>query len=267
MMYKFVIQRSRDCASYSVVISLTTKLKYESDLWMYLWSGCKRRGPLHKPVGQASATSPYNSVFQPTSSKRTYLGNLRQPAYPSSQLSSSASPTSSAPATPRGPQLHPTHVASLHGILFYACAALTGGGDGKLTAAGGGGGGSRRLFLLPYPSQGLVHLMLHFGKRLLLHGLLARRQRAGQRLPRCLERLQPQLLASSASSPPTTAKNHQRNSPTAKQYAPKIESQRNSIFLAAGSQEISFLAVCSSRQVNSFSWLLATAKLILFHGS
>jgi len=185
--------------------SLTTKLKYESDLWMYLWSGCKRRGPLQKPVGQASASSPYNSVFQPTSSKRTYLGNLRQPAYPSSQLSSSASPTSSAPAPPWGPQLHPTHVASLHGILFYACAALTGGGDGKLTAAGGGGGGSR-LFLLPYPSQGLVHLMLHFGKRLLLHGLLARRQRAGQRLPRCLERLQPQLLASSAPSPPTTTR-------------------------------------------------------------
>jgi len=32
------------------------------------------------------------------------------------------------------------------------------------------------LFLLPYPSQGPIHLMLQFGKRLALHGLLALRR-------------------------------------------------------------------------------------------
>ncbi|KAG2644630.1 hypothetical protein PVAP13_2KG375585 [Panicum virgatum] len=42
------------------------------------------------------------------------------------------------------------------------------GGDGERTAAGGG---SSHVLLLPYPSQGHVHPMLQFGKRLAFHGL------------------------------------------------------------------------------------------------
>ena len=42
------------------------------------------------------------------------------------------------------------------------------GGDGERTAAGGGGS---HVLLLPNPSQGHVHPMLQFAKRLALHGL------------------------------------------------------------------------------------------------
>ncbi|XP_062194176.1 UDP-glucosyltransferase UGT13248-like [Phragmites australis] len=43
-------------------------------------------------------------------------------------------------------------------------------GEGVLEAGGGDGGGSHVL-LLPYPSQGHIHPMLQFGKRLAFHGL------------------------------------------------------------------------------------------------
>ncbi|KAL6845966.1 hypothetical protein ACP4OV_023414 [Aristida adscensionis] len=44
-------------------------------------------------------------------------------------------------------------------------------GESAQEAAGGGDAGGSHVLLLPYPSQGHVHPMLQFGKRLALHGL------------------------------------------------------------------------------------------------
>jgi len=44
-------------------------------------------------------------------------------------------------------------------------------GENEPKAGGGSGGGGSHVLLLPYPSQGHVHPMLQFGKRLAYHGL------------------------------------------------------------------------------------------------
>ncbi|OEL22031.1 UDP-glycosyltransferase 74F2 [Dichanthelium oligosanthes] len=44
-------------------------------------------------------------------------------------------------------------------------------GNDSETKAGIGGGGGNHVLLLPYPSQGHVHPMLQFGKRLAFHGM------------------------------------------------------------------------------------------------